>query len=589
MADTYLTIRNGTYYYRRKVPEHLVAKFGQPIIQFSLKTKDKKNARKQRDLQNVQITQRFDALEDGEGKAANTQFKKLGDPETLRLSASELEQFVRQFVEDSKAATRQTLINERPAGQAREEWLENINLEHSILTSPEDLRRDEYVYDTGKKILKSKGAVWESIPDELQADFAETIRRGLIETVRMEFATLHDQFDRQHYDHKFDPSRSRSYHFGKLASEYLAYAIEEAQANKRNQKWIDKLKSHTALAVEAIGSETPISDVNFDRCKEFRALLARVPTNKGKHYPKLKLVEAINAAAKEQRSVLSHHTQSTYLDVFKHILDLGVSKGLLGNNPAAAFRPLVQNRISPADAKRPFTELQIRKFFVSDFYLDCRSDAVKPYSKPDRNWRFWMPLLSLHMGMRPNEICQMLITDIKKTNKGNWYVDVVASDEDDEDNAKTPNLKTIKTQTSRRKIPIHPELLKIGFIEFVKRPSVAKEQRLFSNLKPDMYGNFARYPLKRFNETYLPKAIKLEPRQSFYSFRHSFRDALRASKAHADTLRALGGWSQGSNISDNYGNNSNPDFHVEAIGKVVFDGLDLSPHYLKGMATKHDA
>jgi hypothetical protein len=52
--------------------------------------------------------------------------------------------------------------------------------------------------------------------------------------------------------------------------------------------------------------------------------------------------------------------------------------------------------------------------------------------------------------------------------------------------------------------------------------------RLFSELKADKYGNCAAYALKRFRETYLPAGIKMEPRQSFYSFRHSWRDALRA-------------------------------------------------------------
>jgi len=82
--------------------------------------------------------------------------------------------------------------------------------------------------------------------------------------------------------------------------------------------------------------------------------------------------------------------------------------------------------------------------------------------------------------------------------------------------------------------------------------------------------------LKRFRDSYLPNAIKLEPRQSFYSFRHSWRDALRRINAPSSTLRAVGGWSQGKVASDAYGDQFDPDFQIKFIKKVSFPGLDLT-------------
>src|SRR5262249_40128823 len=153
-------------------------------------------------------------------------------------------------------------------------------------------------------------------------------------------------------------------------------------------------------------------------------------------------------------------------------------------------------------------------------------------------------------GLRPNEACQMNAADVKRTSKGTWYVDIVVSDDDD---AAGAGAKTLKTTSSRRKVPVHPEVIKIGFLSFAKEQEKAPGSRLFPDLKADQYGNHASYALKRFRDSFLPKEITLEPRQTFYSFRHNFRDALRHIEAPPDALQALGGWSQGKLASDNYG------------------------------------
>ena len=235
-------------------------------------------------------------------------------------------------------------------------------------------------------------------------------------------------------------------------------------------------------------------------------------------YPGLSLENAIAKAAKEGKQVMSPVTQGRYLDTLRDVLELGVLKRLLPNNPARGLRPLRRDDVRAEDKRIPFTLDQITTFFQSDFYQSCHPAAVKPYTKKDRDWRFWLPLLSLFMGMRPIEVCQMLPSDVKQSAKGTWYVDVVTSSDEDESEVSSGPTKTLKTVTSRRKIPVHPELLALGFADFALRQQKRKAERLFNDLKPDKYGNMATYALKRFRDTFLRDAIKLEPRQTFYSF-----------------------------------------------------------------------
>ena len=187
------------------------------------------------------------------------------------------------------------------------------------------------------------------------------------------------------------------------------------------------------------------------------------------------------------------------------------------------------------------------------------------------------------MGLRPNEACQMNADDVKQTPQGTWYLDVVASD-DDGDTKAGNGAKMLKTASSRRKIPVHPELIKIGFLKFADdQKTQSPGARLFSDLKPDQYGNHASYALKRFRDSFLSSAIGVKPRQTFYSFRHNFRDALRRIEAPPDALQAMGGWSQGKLTSDSYGDKSDPDYQVKFMNRVAYPGLDLSHlHVMKG-------
>ena len=241
---------------------------------------------------------------------------------------------------------------------------------------------------------------------------------------------------------------------------------------------------------------------------------------------------------------------------------------------------MVHVRFGPiaSEKRRPFTLEQIKQFFEGKFYSECAKHPV-PFAHDKSAWRFWLPLICLFMGMRPNEAAQMHVDDLRRTSKGIWYLDIVAAGDED-DNGPSSSAKTLKTATSRRKIPVHPELIKIGFLQFVhSRKKTASGPRLFRHLKPDKYGNHATYALRRFRDTYLPSAIEMQPRQSFYSFRHSWRDALRRTDAPPATLQALGAWSQGKLTSDDYGDKSDPDNQAKFMKEITFPGLDLSSLY----------
>jgi len=569
VADTRLLCRKGTWYYRRAVPKHLVSTLGRAIVQKSLLTKDKSVAKQRREIEDVKWSARFAAAEAGT-------LPEPGPGNGIAMADHELMALVRDYVAKATLAFQEREIAAPSNGSEREEVVIETEIGLSILRNPDDIRADQWIAAIEGKLLQQAGISPETITAETDLRLYDFTRRALLELQRRKLARYEDRFDRAYFDALFDPDRPDPLSFKTLAEQYLAMQIEEADANGMSSKWADKVRSRVVLVRELIGDETLVASIDYDSCLKARSLLARTPSNRTKLYPGLSLAASIAKAQEDGKPLLAPVTQAGYLDTLRDMLELATLKRLLPNNPASTLRPLKRDDVRPEDKRDSFTLEQLKTFFTGEFYQSCAPNAPKPYSKPDREWRFWLPLLSLYMGMRPNEICQMLPSDVKCTAKATWYVDIIASTDDEEDGeGPYKSAKTLKTATSRRKIPVHPELIALGFIAFVEGRKAAKADRLFEGLKPDKYGNRASYALKRFRDSFLKEAITVEPKQTFYSFRHCFRDALRRSKAGPDILKAFGGWSQGNLTSDNYGDKANPDLHVKAMAKVSYPGLDI--------------
>lgn len=570
MSDTFHLIpRNGVWYYRRRVPENLIPALGRKYLQYSLETRIKAEAKKRRTIADLEADALFErhemGLADGVGDNGH---------DTRRLSFSVLTDHLRRYV-DQQDQRFQGQLNESPTSSEQlADMREEVDRELSALSNPDSPHRAEWVGVTWQRMVNEAGGA----PEEgVSGRFVEAVHRALVEISRRKQARVSGQFDRAFFDALFDPARKPVPSFGDLAEQYVTEKLNEAEINNISRKRTDKVQANIALIREIVGAKTSVSAIDYDVCQKVRTSLARTPTNRTKLFPTLPLEKAIERAAGLGKTTLSTTTQNQYLDTFRDILQLAVAKQLLVSNPAQGIRALKRETLSADEKKLSWTDYQIRDFFTSDFYRSCAAAAPEPYARGDREWRFWVPLICLFMGLRPNEACQLLVDDLKVTAKGTHYLDIVATADDE-----APlSAKTVKTASSRRRIPVHPELVRIGILDFINCQRKSKSApRLFPTLKPDGYGNWASKALRSFNRTFIPQAITLVERQSFYSLRHNFRDALRRCKAPPESLEALGGWSQGKVTSSNYGDKRNPDLHVEWMEKVSFPGLKLDFLYV---------
>ncbi|KVR95835.1 hypothetical protein WK28_01980 [Burkholderia vietnamiensis] len=122
----------------------------------------------------------------------------------------------------------------------------------------------------------------------------------------------------------------------------------------------------------------------------------------------------------------------------------------------------------------------------------------------------------------------------------------------------------IKNSTSRRRVPVHSELVRLGFLDLV---ASAKGARVFSDLKPDRHGREAASFGATFGRTFLRKVCEIsDTRKTFHSFRHLFKDVMREHGVPEDVSDALTGHTTGT-VSRGYGGDFYP---LRPLAEAIF-------------------
>ena len=185
-------------------------------------------------------------------------------------------------------------------------------------------------------------------------------------------------------------------------------------------------------------------------------VLARLPANRTKLYGDLPIDQAIARADKEGKPLLAPVTQERYLAALRDILDLAAKKQLIAVNPADGLKPIKRDAVAASRQAKIVYAPADRRFLQKRLLRRMRQAHAGRMRTTSRGGDFGCPCSACSLGTRPNEIAQMHVADLKRTQNGTWYLDIEATADEDEDS--NGAAKTLKTATSRRKIPLHPEL-----------------------------------------------------------------------------------------------------------------------------------
>lgn len=301
--------------------------------------------------------------------------------------------------------------------------------------------------------------------------------------------------------------------------------------------------------LEYAGSNCPVHRIDKKAVREWKALLIKFPVKatETKAFAGMKLPQIVKHNEKVGKPVLTPRTVNRYLAGLGAFCNWLVNNGYLDSNPV--------DGLSLAKDKRkkvfPFTTEKLNTLFESPLFVGCQSDEaprfwVKPGNVLIRDHRYWVPLIMLYSGARPGEIAQLLVSDVRQEH-GHWIMEITETDDDEETD------KSVKNVGSRRVVPIHSELIRLGFAKYHASIKNAGQTRLFPKAERNERGQIIADFSREFGRYLQRIGLKIGRGISLYSFRHGAFDAIRRAGYLDDQFGYIFGHQTGNRVTRGYG------------------------------------
>ena len=440
-------------------------------------------------------------------------------------------------------------------GDARREALATLDEDIGVLVGGAEEQVAPAVQKQADALLGTAGVVLDKAGDRY-AGLCADVRRAMLETARRSRSRIAGEPAGRVFDPAFavpgvgaEPRDAGAVTLAELVERFL-----DDPAGDRGAKAAHDYRVILRYLTEFVPKDTPVGEVTRDHCRQVAALLKRMPANASKRKA-LRRLRPLQAAAQAGRlglSPMSPTTANSYIGKMSGLFRWAAREGLVDRN--VAERLMLPEDTHRRDARLPFSEEQLRTILRSDVFHEPR-DAW--------DHRQWVFVLSLYGGLRLNEACGLECGDVE-TRDGVPCV-LVRPDE--------AGRKRLKTRAAHRTVPVHPELVRLGFLDFVERQRAAGHAVLFPDLRPDRRGYLSDGFQKWFGR-HLRKIGADAPRTSFHSTRHCFRDALREAAAPRDVVLALGGWAGNGGTADDYGGGLRPRTLARWVRRIDY-GIDL--------------
>ncbi|MCL6262761.1 site-specific integrase [Craterilacuibacter sp. RT1T] len=356
---------------------------------------------------------------------------------------------------------------------------------------------------------------------------------------------------------------SNGYTFTQLAEQYT-------HEQKMKGKWTDKTELETEALIRVLIALVPPQPVDTLTRKDFvqvSELISNYPAQASKRFPDTKDLKELALMEHAPSALMSITTQNKHTNRLSSILKWAEINGLIKKNIAEGLGKTSTGKAS--EERNAFTNDELRLIFK----CIAEKRTPKPVSRGTatvHDFHFWIPLLGYYTGARVNEIASLRPQDIKKLDDV-WCIDICQQNDD---------TKKTKSKAGNRVIPIHPELLRLGFVEFALEVAMQGSPRLFLELKMthNGYGGnvsnwFNGHPDKS-HSLYLRAGVQGE-NLSFHSLRHSFTTNMERAKVDPITLKRLVGHTMDDMTYGRYSKGIDPKMALEELSKLPSLSSDL--------------
>jgi len=505
-----------SFFFRRRVPAPLQARLGQTEIYRSLKTSVRRTARARAAHLFIATEKLFRMLEEEDVE--------------FPLTDDDIRVAVRRWLDTPPWKHRLKIVDEMSPGGLR---VNHESLPNTLLK----MSADEGV-SYGDNLGQEANAALE------HSEYFD-VRSG--DRLRRTAAALQDQL-REYVDRRMEtvfgqetittatvqavPAAAPpepAANMTKLSSYIKEWQTDITAGYNHNKALGDETTDQYLKTVQmfiALMGDLPVGKITFDTAAEFRELILQMPASHGKGATASPKKELARAKADKTLPRVTMKTAKRHFSGMNSIWKWLVHK----KHVPVTAQPFSDHSFPGTKAKKSarddWSREDLQRLFTSREYRDASESSAL----------HWLPLISLHSGMRLEEICRLRPAIDILVKDGVTCFDVATRDGWDP-----------KTEAGTRVIPVHSWLTQHGFMNFVMQQRARGAEHLFSPELTLHKGKISSGFSREFSR--LKIDLGVGSKTAFHSFRHSFRTVLESTdlkESHIDAVMGHeGGGGQG--------------------------------------------
>lgn len=404
---------------------------------------------------------------------------------------------------------------------------------------------EQYISDAGLSIRHGTQE-WNDLADALTRAEIEALERTL-ERDRFDFSgtpgdpllTSPDPLPFVMTQNKGKTSRAMS-----MTQALNSFHYERtAGGNTLAPKTMEEHRNAVRMFNEFMGGDVSVVDVTKNNVIDYKQMLLKTPNRYTTRFPGLTLPQAVKANAKlsEPHSPLAPKTiNMKWLSHLSTVLQWASNNGHIDNNPAQGIRVDTGSKVHREPSYLPFSKDEVRTIFGHAMFA-----APSTYGLNQ-----WALLVMLYTGVRnSSEMARMKLSNIYEEQGVPVFYLAEAS----------------KNQRSKRLVPIHNDLIRLGFLDYVGDLRKSGETQLFPEWSKttDKVNNW-------FNNIFLVRLGIKSKQKVFYSFRHTLATELARSGVPRELSKMISGHAP-QEVASVYIHATPVTLMVEALNKVNFE------------------
>tara|TARA_R110002095_G_scaffold196512_2_gene175416 strand:- start:2933 stop:4528 length:1596 start_codon:yes stop_codon:yes gene_type:complete len=482
-------------------------------------------------------------------------------------------------IESSRSFTRALMQSrldaEKFSLQANKTSLSSLNIEPFLSSvGIERLHDDDNENQALKQILarlvqRGQIAAYETMLARLGGDYSFRPNDTL-------FSTVLDMIDRG--EAEFFPERSEAEANEKPKSEQVRSQIpvrfseiyetvidQMIQTDQWKGQTVNQNRTTFVRFIEVAGDK-PVSEYQKSDISKFINLMRKIPNDWGRSIKSrdLTILQIVKNNEGKNQDTLALNTLKRHhralSKFFSHLLNEGVYEG---SNPASGYK--FERDSSKRNKRQEWSVANLEILFASPNWQGSksRSHRSKAGSVITKDEKYWLPLLALYHGNRLEEFAQLRKSDIQSEADVPFF------------HIHGAGGRQIKNAQSERRVPIHPTMVKLGFLDYVDRVVTEPEKSIFPALRPGGADTKYGFAFSKWFSRYRRKIGVFEKGVDYHSFRHGFITQLLNKGVSKELVEALVGHDSGQSMTTSvYHKGFSLEILAEAIAKLEWPDVE---------------